>query len=72
MKFRCVDSTGLEGILQTGKVYAGELANHGLYLHIFRGEDKHPVNCSPSRFVPVVELLDDTEVKINSFCLVVE
>lgn len=74
MKFLCLNSQGMEGILVTGKIYSGELHPHNLYLHIFRGEDKHHVFCNPDRFSVVVDtvLLDEPQVKINHYTLTVD
>lgn len=77
MKYLCINSDGMEGILTKGRIYAGELSQHKLYLHIFRDDAKHQVFCSPDRFSVVKSDVDnilwgDPEVKINSYFITIE
>lgn len=77
MKFLCINSDGMEGILTKGRIYAGELSSNKLYLHIFRDDGKHQVFCNPDRFSVVESDVDnilwgDPEVKINLYFVTIE
>jgi hypothetical protein len=72
MKFTCIDSTEMDGILIKGKQYTGERAYHRNFVKIFRCDDKVSGFFELSRFEEVKEVVIADEVNINHYSVEVE